>query len=168
MNKLSKLAACLVLPLCVAGFAPVAQAVATNTTVVVSATVIDSCTVIATPLVFGNYDGIGSSVLDAAATVMPVCTSGTYYSIALDAGLGNGASLTNRKLTGPGGAVLNYGIFTDAGRTIIWGDGTGGTSNNANTGIGSVQSLTMYGRVPAEQSATVGAYVDTITVTLSY
>lgn len=168
MNKVSKLAACFALPLCVAGFAPVAHAATANTTFQVSATVVDSCNVMATPLVFGNYDAIAGVVVDAAAVVYPQCSSGTYYSIALDAGLGNGASLTDRKLTGPAGSVLSYGIFTDAGRTNAWGNGAGGTGYSVNTGNGGSQPVTMFGRIPAEQNASVGAYVDTITLTLSY
>ena len=168
MNKVSQLAACLALPLCVSGFAPVAHAATANTTFQVSATVVDSCNVSATPLVFGNYDSLTGGVLDASATINPQCTSGTYYSIALDAGQGTGASLADRRLTGHAGATLGYGIYANAERTIAWGDGTAGTSQSVNTGTGGTQPVTMYGRVRAEQNALVGSYVDTITLTVSY
>lgn len=168
MNKVSQLAACLALPLFVSVCAPVAQAATANTTFQVSATVVDSCNVTATALVFGNYDSLNGVVLDASATINPQCTLGTYYSIALDAGQGKGASLADRRLTGHGHSTLGYGIYANAERTIAWGDGTAGTTQSFNTGTGGTQPVTMYGRVRAEQNANVGSYVDTITLTVSY
>ncbi len=168
MKKLSKLVVCLAMML--SGFASTSSSLAaTSTTVVpVTATVIASCTVTATALAFGNYNGISGSMLDASATITPTCTSGTSYAVALDAGLGSGATMTTRKLTGYDGGELEYGIFTDISRSTVWGDGTGGTSMLSVTGTGIAQPATMYGRIPAGQTSAVGAYSDTVTVTLTY
>ena len=168
MNKLTKLAVCLAVAMNSAGFVSSISAATATTTIPVSATVIDSCTIISTPLAFGNYNGISGAMLDVAASVSPVCTNGTSYAISLDAGVGVGATASSRKLTGPMGANLMYGIYTDAARTTVWGDGANGTVQQFGLGIGSVQSIQMYGRIPADQNSPVGAYSDTITVTVSY
>lgn len=168
MNTLTKFAVCLTLLLSGAGFAPVAHASNATSTVLVTATVIHSCSLSATPLAFGDYNSIAGVALDAAAIITPICSSGTPYMVSLDAGLGSGASPTTRKLTGPNGAVLGYGVYTDAVRMTVWGDGNGGTTYNVGTGSGLSQPLSMYGRIPASQPAAVGVYADTITVTLAY
>ena len=90
MNKLTKLAVCLALPLSGAIYVSAAVAASATTTFPVTASVIDSCTVAATPLAFGNYNGITALVLDATATITPTCTLGTAYTMTLDAGLGAG------------------------------------------------------------------------------
>ena len=168
MNKLTTLAICIALPLTTAGYASLSRAANVTSNVLVTATVIESCGLAATPLAFGNYNSLAGATLDAAAMIIPVCSVGTNYSVALNAGLGNGASMVTRKLTGPNGAVLDYGVYSDYARTTAWGDGSGGTTYNVSTGNGQPQSLSIYGRIPASQAVQVGAYSDTITVTLTY
>lgn len=168
MNKLTKLAVCLALPISGAIFVSAADASVASTTFPVTANVIDSCTVAATPLAFGNYNGISASVLDATATITPTCTLGTTYTITLDAGVGAGATLSTRKLTGLAGATLDYAIYTDPTHSTFWGNGGGGTGTRAGVGLGVAQSGLMYGRIPAGQATAVGSYLDTITVTLTY
>lgn len=168
MNKLTKFAVCLAVSMSGAGFVASVSAATATTTIPVTATVIDSCTIISDPLPFGNYNGISGGMLDVAATVSPVCTNGTSYAISLDAGVGVGATASSRTLTGPAGANLMYGIYTDAARTTVWGDGANGTVQKFGLGIGSVQPIQMYGRIAAEQNSPVGAYSDTLTVTVTY
>ena len=168
MNKLTKLAVCLALPLSGAVFVSSAIAATATTTFPITASVIDSCTVAATPLAFGNYNGITALVLDATATITPTCTLGTAYTITLDAGLGTGATLTTRRLSGPASATLDYAIYTDPTRTTVWGNGGGGTGTRAGVGLGAAEPGLLYGRIPASQATAVGSYLDTITVTLTY
>lgn len=168
MKCLSKIVLGLALPLTGLFAAFPAVAATTTTTVPVTVTVIDSCTVSASPLTFGNYDSISGGTLDSVGTITPICTSGTVYAIALDPGLGNAATVAARKLTGPDGVSMDYGLYSDATRTTMWGDGTSGTCVNNGVGTGLAQSVMVYGRIPAAQSVMVGTYSDTITVTLTY
>jgi spore coat protein U-like protein len=170
MTKLTNSAICLAITLCGSTVAlpSVAVAATATTTFPVTATVIDSCTVSASPFAFGNYNGIASGMHDATGDISAICTVGTSYTVALDAGLGTGATQANRKLTGPASAELNYGLFTDAARSTIWGDNTGGTGWLVGSGSGVAQAATIYGRIPPGQPATVGSYSDTIMLTLSY
>ena len=168
MNKFTKLAVRLAASMSAAVFVFSVNAASVTTTIPVSATVIQSCTITAGPVSFGHYNGISGAATDVIATMSPTCTTGKRYAISLDAGVGAGASASARMLTGPGGARLMYGIYTDAARTTVWGDGSNGTVQKFGLGNGTVQPIQMYGRLPAEQNSTVGAYSDTLTVTLTY
>lgn len=62
---------------------------------------------------------------------------------------------------------IAIGASTNTARTIIWGDGTSGTSivtvnNVRNT------TRTVYGRIPALQDVRAGSYSETLTVTVTY
>lgn len=130
----------------------------------VSASVAALCTMSAQPLAFGAYN---SAQNDANTTINVTCTNGTTYSVGLDAGGGSGATTSARKMTGPGGATLNYNLFTNAARSTNWGN-TVGTDAVAGTGAGVSQTLNVYGRIPANQFPSPGAYNDTVTITLTY
>lgn len=141
-----------------------ASAATVTTTVAVTATVQATCLVSATSLGFGTYAGVQ---VDATSTVSVTCTNTTPYNVGLNAGLGTGATVTTRQMTGPATAVLSYSLFQDTARTINWGT-TVSTDTLAGTGNGAVQPLTVYGRIPASQFVTPGAYADTITATVTF
>lgn len=140
-----------------------AQAATATTTFQVTATVLATCQVSATPLAFGNYAG---SQTDATSTISVTCTSTTPYQVGLDAGTAGGATVTTRKMTF-GAAELGYALYSDSARTTNWGN-TVGTDTVPGTGTGLAQTLTVYGRIPAGSMPTPGAYADTITVTVTY
>ncbi len=71
-------------------------------------------------------------------------------------------------MLGVAGQYLTYTLYSNAGRTTTWGDGTTYGAQVSGTGSGANQSLTVYGRVPASQSPTPGSFTDTVVVTLSY
>ncbi|HEY1962441.1 MAG TPA: spore coat U domain-containing protein, partial [Rhizomicrobium sp.] len=92
----------------------------------------------------------------------------TPWNVGLNQGTFSGATVTSRKMSGPGSASLSYSLYQDAARTRNWGN-TVGTDTVPGTGTGTAQSLTVYGRVPGSQTAAVpGSYADTIVVTLTY
>jgi spore coat protein U-like protein len=135
-----------------------------TTTFTVTANVPPVCTVNAANLVFGNYSG---NQLDGTTTVSSTCSSGAPYNIGLNPGVAAGATVTTRAMTGPAGALLSYSLFQNAARTTNWGN-TVGTDTVPTTGTGVAQTFTVYGRIPALQSPVLGAYQDTITVTLFF
>jgi spore coat protein U-like protein len=137
------------------------------TTFSVTATVLASCTVSAGTLAFGSYTPTGGSPADATSTIDVTCTNGTPYTVALDGGSTEN-NVAARAMNDPSSHTLSYGIYKDSARTTIWGDGTGSTVTQSGTGIGSLQGLTAYGRVPASQFVAAGNYSDTVTVTVSY
>ena len=158
------------LPVAVLGFlalglAPMSAVAATaTTTFAVTATVQATCVVSATAMSFGTYT---AAVANATSTVSVTCTNTTPYNVGLSAGLATGATVTTRKMTGPASALLGYALFSDAARTVNWGQ-TIGTDTVTGTGNGSAQALTVYGQVVAGQYVAPGSYTDTITATVTY
>lgn len=133
-----------------------------------SATVVSDCNISATALDFGTI-GLLSGNHDAASTLTVQCTRNAAYSISLNAGTGVGASVSSRRMTRSGGTqTVNYRLFSDAARTVPWGDGTGGTSTVGGTGTGTNQTITVYGRVPQQNTPQAGVYADTVTATITY
>jgi spore coat protein U-like protein len=130
----------------------------------VSVTVVSGCTITATALAFGNYK---AALISSTSTVSVTCTNTTTYNVGLNAGTSTGATVTTRKMTGPGGALLSYSLFQNSGHTTNWGN-TVGTDTEAGTGNGALQALTVYGQLPAGQIVAVGNYTDTITATVTY
>jgi spore coat protein U-like protein len=70
-------------------------------------------------------------------------------------------------MTGPASALLGYALFSDASRTVNWGQ-TIGTDTVTGTGNGAAQAITVYGQATAGQFVAPGAYTDTITATVTY
>jgi len=159
----------LIVPGCLLGLALGAipgaalAATTTTTTMSVSATVLASCTVAASALAFGAYTG---TVLTATTTISVTCTSTTPYNVGLDAGGGTGATVANRLMVS-GAATLAYGLYSNAGRTTVWGN-TVGTNTVAGVGTGTAQSLTVYGQIAAGLTPAPGSYTDTVGVTVTY
>jgi spore coat protein U-like protein len=141
-----------------------AVAATVTTTFGVTATVQATCLVSATPLAFGTYTG---AVANSTSAVSVTCTNTTPYNLGLSAGLATGATVTTRQMTGPASALLGYALFSDAARTVNWGQ-TVGTDTVTGTGNGSAQAITVYGQATAGQFVAPGAYTDTITATVTY
>jgi spore coat protein U-like protein len=148
---------------------PAAASAATqSSTVAVSATVTSNCTISTSPVAFGSVNTLSGSAVDASGGLSITCTNGTPWSATAGTGAGTGATFASRKM-GSGSNLLNYSLYTDAGRSSVWGDGTGTTVAIGSSGTGATQSFTIYGRVPAGQtSAPAGSYADTVSVTVSY
>jgi spore coat protein U-like protein len=155
------LTACFLIPLANASYAA-----STTSTFAVQATIAATCTInSASTLNFGTL-GVLAGNTDQTSTIQVACTNTTPYNIGLDAGTGSGATVAVRKLTS-GGATVNYSLYSDSGRTTVWGT-TIGTDTVAATGSGAAQSYTVYGRIPAQTTPAPGNYADTITVTVTY
>ena len=144
---------------------PLASSAAVVTsTFTVTADVQTTCHVEADNLHFGDYEGLE---IDATTTLTATCSTGTPYTVGLNAGTSTGATVTTRKMTGPTAELLAYTLSQDAARSVNWGDTTG-TDTVPGAGTGAAQPLTVFGRVPASQFLAPGAFSDTITVTLTF
>jgi spore coat protein U-like protein len=141
-----------------------AAAATATTTFAVTANVQATCLISATALTFGPYTG---ALVNGTSTVSVTCTNGTTYNIGFNQGLGTGSTVTTRKMTGPGSAVLEYDLFSDSARSTNWGQ-TVGSDTIAGTGNGSTSTLTVYGQVTSAQYVTPGAFTDTVTATVTY
>lgn len=136
---------------------------ATTSYFTLTVTIQPACAISANPLAFGNYSG---ALVNATTTLSVTCTDTTPYNVGLSAGSGSGATVTNREMTGPGGALLNYSLYSNSSYSTNWGNSAG--SWVGGTGTGSAQTLTVYGQIPAGQHPTAGSYSDTIIATVNY
>jgi spore coat protein U-like protein len=145
-----------------------AAAATDTTTFTVTANIVADCNLAATNLGFGAYDPASGTAVDQTSGVTVYCSNGQAYTLALNVGTGGGTFATRTMASG--GNTLNYNLYTNAGRTTIWGDGTGSTSTVGGTGAGLLvgQAHTVYGRLPAGQDSAIGSYTTTITVTVTF
>ena len=145
-----------------------ARAGSVNSNNSVTATVNAQCTVTTGAVAVGTYDTLGSTNNDATGTLNVTCTNGTAWTAAANAGTGTGATFASRKMSS-GSSLLNYQLYTDSGRTTLWGDGSSSTATVGATGTGSAQATTIYGRLPSGQTgAPAGSYADTVAVTITF
>ncbi|MDX8528512.1 spore coat U domain-containing protein [Mesorhizobium sp. MSK_1335] len=147
-------------------FSGEANATTTTNSMSVQMTITASCTInSAATLNFGSSGVIAANV-DQTSTLQVQCTNTTPYNIGLNAGTGSGATVATRKMTN-GASTINYTLYSDSGRTTVWGN-TVGTDTVSATGNGSAQSFTVYGRVPTQSTPAPAVYTDTVTVTVTY
>ena len=146
-----------------------AQQGSVSTTLLVHAVVVRNCTVVTSPVDFGNYDPLVANrtqPLDSTGTVTVECTKGVAPTVELD--LGQNPDGTTRRMVG-GPEFLMYELFSDPGHSNIWGTGNQGVVLPASPGIGgSPTQETIYGRVADGQNAAPGDYNDTVNVTVIF
>ncbi|MBC7793379.1 MAG: spore coat protein U domain-containing protein [Clostridia bacterium] len=125
-----------------------------------------------TTMDFGAYDVFSSSPRDTTATLTIGCvalTGSQSILMTLSKGSSNTYAMRLMKL---GAYALQYNVFLDAQRTVIFGDGTGGSSPSGPYApsvllLGSF-TTTLYGRIYASQNVTAGVFNDNLTVTVNF
>jgi spore coat protein U-like protein len=144
----------------------------------ITATAVDlraavACEVSTSGAPFGSFDVISNKSRDTLVSVTMSCTGkigeSARYTIALSQG--TNTSVTRAMRSGAG--RLRYNLYSDSARTRIWGDGTSGSSTvGGSLTIGAsptTRVFTIYGRIPdGQQVAEAGAYIDSISVLVSY
>ena len=127
------------------------------------------CSISTTSIVFGTYDVLNPTALDTNGSLIYRC-EGRDHNIQISLDQGGAPSFATRRMLSSGNQLF-FNLFLDAARTVIWGDGTGGTQflfvrnpqpNNRDI------SVPIYGRIPALQDVKVGNYTNTITVTINF
>ncbi|MEZ5926575.1 MAG: spore coat U domain-containing protein [Hyphomicrobiaceae bacterium] len=116
-----------------------------------------------TDLDFGTNTLLNANI-DQTSTFEVQCTNTTPFDIGLDQGLNFSAT---RRMDDGGGNFVSYALYSDAGRTTDWGN-TIGTDTVADTGDGTVNPFTVYGRVPTQTTPAPGNYADTVTIEVTY
>ncbi|GGC59498.1 Csu type fimbrial protein [Undibacterium terreum] len=131
------------------------------------------CGVSTAGVAFGSYDpssavdttGLGSITFGCLASGLGTLT----YTITISAG--NGTFLDRQMKAGT--TRISYNLYQDSNRTILWGDGTGGSSiyneslSIVVAGLFS-KNYTVYGKIPALQLKPAGSYTDSVTVTVTF
>jgi spore coat protein U-like protein len=157
-----------------------ASAATKTSTFAVTTTVVANCLInSASAMTFGTYTA-GTGNVDRTSSSVLRCSNTTAYGIGLDAGTGVGSTLAQRKMTiGAGGTnnEVNYNLYTDAARTVLWANAVtaataAGNQGGTGTGLGNTATHTVYGRLvddATSQAATPSAlYTSTVTLTVNY
>ncbi|MDD1420059.1 spore coat U domain-containing protein [Dolichospermum sp. ST_sed1] len=135
----------------------------------ISASVSNNCTISAAGLSFGTYNPVeGRSV---TGTVTTNCNLYATAVIKLDQGMnsatGSSSTAPLRRLRNDSNTnYLSYTLYQNSGKTTIWGNST--ETGVTVTGTGSSKSTSVYGEIPAGQTAPSGTYTDTVTATVTY
>lgn len=123
-----------------------------------------SCTISANPLNFGTVTAVTG--LTATSNLSATCTLNGAYTLALNGGSVTGTVNARRMRLGAGPNTIDYQLYRDAARTLVWGNTAG--SLVTGTGTGAAQSISVFGRVPPQGPKPPGVYSDTITATITF
>ncbi|MBY0611109.1 MAG: spore coat U domain-containing protein [Beijerinckiaceae bacterium] len=138
-----------------------------------TATVQPNCLISAANLNFGTV-GIIASNIDALGSIGLQCTSNSPWAVSLDNGL-NASGSQRRMRLGATGSYISYGLYVDAARSAAWQATSSplACTSGAGTcllgvGTGGAQIGSVYARVPPQATPAVGAYSDTVVMTVNY
>lgn len=128
-----------------------------------------ACAVTTTSINFGNYDVGLTLPNDSTGTITVTCDEAPPPNVTImigpspNSGVFNPRRMKHLTLSD----FLQYNLFTDASRTVIWGNGTQGTSTIIRKATKAKPEIaTVYGRIPAGQDVSAGQYSDTLTATI--
>ena len=126
------------------------------------------CTVSTTSINFGTYNVFSINPIDSMGTLTYNCNGGAdYVMVTLDAG-DNGSF--SARLLARNTERLSYNLFVDPSHSVVWGNGTAGTSFHSASDPPNKTDVTVpiFGRIPAGQDVSAGTYTDTVTVVINY
>jgi spore coat protein U-like protein len=130
-----------------------------------------ACTVSATGVAFGSYDVFVATPRDSTGTVTVRCDQAPPADVVVAIGPSgtSGGFIPRQMRSASSPDRLNYNLFTNAGRSTVWGDGAAGTSTVLLKNVTRNRPVvtTIYGRIPPGQDVSVGSYSDTLTVTIT-
>jgi spore coat protein U-like protein len=126
------------------------------------------CTVSTSSVNFGTYDVFDTQPNDSTGTITLNCNGGARH-VAITISRGSTPSYAARFMN-RFFELLFYNLYQDASRTVIWGDGSGGSQMEivADPPNNRDMPLTVFARIPAGQDVSAGSYSDTVTVTVQY
>jgi spore coat protein U-like protein len=116
---------------------------------------------------FGSQPSAATNIQATGGSIDVTCTLGTSYTLGLNSG-GNDDGSTRRMI---GQTVdtdfVAYVLYSDPTNLSAWGDGTTFGAVKDGTGLGTLQSHIIYGKVPSA-NASAQNYKDTVTATVTW
>ena len=127
------------------------------------------CSLGGAAVAFGTYDSLNLLPFDTIGSLVFQCNQ-KNHNVMITLSRGSGTSFAPRRMVN-GSQQLFYNLYRDTGRTVIWGDGSGGSQayfiNNPQPNNRDI-TVPIFGRIPAGQNVSVGTYADTITITMNF
>jgi spore coat protein U-like protein len=105
-----------------------------------------------------NASGVGNITVK--------CQGGPSNAFDVTLSTGQSHSYVSRMMKS-GASTLIYNIYTSASRSIVWGDGTGGSSTQT-AYKNSTTTLSLFGQIPAGQDVANGIYTDNLIATVNF
>jgi spore coat protein U-like protein len=120
---------------------------------------------------FGTYDPLSALPLDATGTVNVICDKNNV-AVRVELDRGGGGSYLPRQMHS-GSQALAYNLYIDSARSIVFGNGVGGTQAGAGmtSAIGGGEfraQVPVYGRIAPGLDAAFGSYSDSINVSVTF
>ena len=111
--------------------------------------------------------GLLSAAVNQTSTFDVTCSNALPYTVGLNAGL-NPTGPQRRMLGGVSNTeFVSYNLYSDAARTVAWGNAAGSWVSGA--GTGAAAPYTVYGQVPPQATPSAAAnYTDTVTITVTF
>ncbi len=133
------------------------------------------CSIGGVSINFGSYNVFTPNPTDSTGYVTLNCEDVVRADLKLSVSSTSGTFNPRRMKRSGGGDFLDYNIFIDGARTVIFGDGTGGTQTirvhkppgAPKKGPWGIQ-ITIYARIPPGQDVSAGSYSDTLTITVEW
>lgn len=128
------------------------------------------CIISATAVNFGSYNvfSLPSAPNDNGVGKVSVgCQGGGGPNFPVTLSRGQSGSYATRRMSS-GANRMAYNLYTNASRTLVWGDGSSGTGVVVLPNKNSTGTFNIYGRIPGGQDAAVGDYVDSIIATIIF
>lgn len=122
-------------------------------------------------IAFGTYDPLSALPLDGTGTIDVVCDKNNIV-VRVELDRGGGGSYLPRQMRS-GIQSLAYNLYVDPARSIVFGNGGGGTQagggETSEIGGGQFRArIPVYGRIPPGLDAAFGSYSDSINVSVTF
>ena len=132
-----------------------------------------SCTVTATPLDFDDFNPLDGAQ-DSEGQIEVDCTGLVELSPTLVVQMQSGTwgTISSRKMRSGAGDLLNYNIYTTSQHTVVWGNGTTGSTVTVSGGLLSLGhwqvTRAVYGLASPTAATKPGNYSDNVVVRIDW
>ena len=124
-----------------------------------------TCDMTVSPLNFGNYNYLANDMQSSNGSIAVRCSgsSNELISYRIKITAGSSGDFSSRAMVSQG-ENLHYNIYLDPARTIVWGDGTGGSSYlTGSCRTGNTCRYPVYATILSSNNGViVGNYTDNI------